>query len=313
MVTVSGNGGRRIFFILAFSLFLVPAGCGGKKVYVAGSAEEAFDVAMEDYRKGDYKEAASGFQRVIFNYPGVGLIDQAMFYMADSYYRDEEYLLAANEFKRVSSEFPDGPFAERALYKLGMCYLELSYPYELDQQDTKRAILSFGTLIDRFPRSAHADSAKERITELRDKLARKEFESGYYYYKRKYYDSAIICFETMTDEFQGSRWLAPTLYYLSKAYDKLKLGEDAAAARENLVEQFPESNEALKMIREYPYLDKSSGAGRSLPSDTPGDSYTPERVDAPGTMNTPERPVDPGGSNDRSDGQDAGGVDGGGP
>jgi outer membrane protein assembly factor BamD len=245
-------GIKQVLLILTISLFLLPAGCGGKKVYVARSAEEAFDYAMENYQKGEYDEAISGFQRVIFNYPGVGLIDQAMFYMADSYFKDEDYLLAANEFKRVSAEFPDGPFAEKALYKLGLCYMELSYPYQLDQKDTRRAILSFGILLDRFPESAYADSSKERTAELRDKLARKEFESGYYYYKRKYYDSAIICFETMTDEFQGSRWLAPTFYYLSKAYDKLELNDEAAEARNNLVEQFPESDEALKTIKDYP-------------------------------------------------------------
>jgi len=246
------HGIKQVLMVFTISLLLLPAGCGGKKVYVAGSAEESFNYAMENYQRGEYEEAISGFQRVIFNYPGEGPIDQAMFYMADSYFKDEDYLLAANEFKRVSAEFPGGPFAEKALYKLGLCYMELSYPYQLDQADTKRAILSFGTLLDRFPTSAYADSSKERITELRDKLARKEFESGYYYYKKKYFDSAIICFETMTDEFQESRWLAPTLYYLSIAYEKLELSEEAAEARKKLVEQFPESDEALRIIKDFP-------------------------------------------------------------
>ena len=252
--------GSTPIILATFFIISLLSGCGGKTAYVARSAGEAFTFAMESYQKGDYDEAVSGFQRVIFNFPGVELVEEAIYYLADSYFMDEDYLLAANEFKRVSSEFPDGPYALVSLYKLGLCYMRLSLSYQLDQKDTKRAIDSFETLVNRFPESAYADSARARNIELRDKLARKEFESGYYYYKREYFDSAIIYFETLRDEYPQSHWLAPALFYPSKAYEKLELHDDAMETMRDVLKLFPGSAEARKIEEDYPTLKEENRA-----------------------------------------------------
>ncbi len=247
-------------FSTALLVVVLLTGCGGKRTFVAKSADEAFNYAMERYQKGDYREAVSGFQRVIFNFPGVELVEEAMYYLADSYFMDEDYLLAANEFKRVSSEYPEGSYALVSLYKLGLCYMRLSLSYQLDQKDTKRAIETFKTLENRFPNSAYADSARARRAELSEKLAKKEFENGYYYYKREYFDSAIIYFETLREEFPGSPWIAPALFYLSKSYEKLELHEDALGARRDILKLFPGSAEARKIEEEYPELREENRA-----------------------------------------------------
>ena len=241
---------------MALALFgaILLAGCAGKRVFVAKSADEAFAYAMESYEREDYQEAESGFQRVIFNFPAAEVVEEAMYYLADSYFKDEDYLLAANEFKRVFSEFPDGRFALVSLYRMGLCHMNLSPAYDLDQKDTRQAIDSFNMLIDRFPASAYADSARIRVSELRDKLAHKEFENGYYYFRRGYFDSAIIYFEAMKDDYEDSRWMAPALYYLSKAYEELDLDDDALEARRDLLRRFPESDEAKKVLQEFPSL-----------------------------------------------------------
>ncbi len=246
--------------ILGLFLVFLLSSCGGKKVFVARTAEEAFEYAMRSYEKEEYQEAVSGFQRVIFNFPGAEIVEEAMFFLADSYFRDEDYLLAANEFRRVASEFPDGEFALISQYKLGLCHLKLSPSYQLDQKDTRRAIDSFNILIDRFPNSVYADSARIRVSALRDKLARKEYENGYYYFRRKFYDSAIIYFETMRDAYFETRWMAPALYYLSKAYDKLDLDDDAREARKDLLKHFPDTREASKVLEEFPSLAEESQA-----------------------------------------------------
>ena len=245
-----------LIFLVTFGSF----GCGGEKTFVSESADDALDYAMGLYREQKYSDAIQWFQRTIFDYPGDERIDQAMFYLGDSYYEEGDYLMAASEFKRLTSEFPDGALAMKAYYRLGQCYGRLSPDYQLDQTDTRRAIQSFNTLIQRFPGGIYADSARMRVSELEDKLARKEFENGYFYYKRRYYDSAIIQFETVREDYSGSSWLAPTLYYLSKAYDKLDLDEDAGGVRMELIELFPDSEEARKVLEEYPSLVDGSQA-----------------------------------------------------
>jgi outer membrane protein assembly factor BamD len=229
----------------------VAAGCAVKRIPIAETAEEAFAWAMERYRAGDWEDAVSGFQRVIFSFPGNSRVEQAMFHLADSYFRDGDYLLAANEFKRVAAEYPDDAYAPVALYRLGVCHARLSLDYRLDQKDTRRAIESFRTVISRFPTTAWADSARARIADLRDKLARKEFESGYYYFKHRYYDSAIIYFEILREEYGDTRWVSPALYHLYRAYRELDLPDDAAEAREELLRSYPDSAEARKLKAEH--------------------------------------------------------------
>ena len=235
-------------------LVVFVSGCSGNKVFIPGSAEEAFSYGMNKYHSGEYEDSIDAFQKVIFNYPGVELIDQAIFYLADSYYEEKDYLLAANEFERLNSEFPDGAFAVRALYKLGLCHDHLSLRYELDQKETRKAIDSFNRLVNRFPESVYADSARVRMAGLQDKLARKEFECGRFYFKRKYYDSAVIYLEGLREEYPDRPWAASSLYFLAKAYDELELHDDADEAREDLLRLYPGSEEARRLRDEYPAL-----------------------------------------------------------
>jgi outer membrane protein assembly factor BamD len=239
-------------FLSAGLLFLF--GCGQKNLPETMPAEDLHDLARKELEDGDTQKAIELFQRVTYEFPGSEYVEDARLGLAEAYFQGEDYLLAANEFERFSNEFSLSHEAARALYRAAYSHEKISESFPLDQTETVKAVDLYEQVDRRFPHSAYADSAVVRSYFLKDRLARKAFENGYFYYKRKFYDSAIIYFETMIEEFGQSSWLAPAYYYLARAYDVLKLPEEARLARLRLLEQFPLTTEAEQVRQEHPEL-----------------------------------------------------------
>ena len=94
------------------------------------------------------------------------------------------------------------------------------------------------------------------IKELQFKLEKKAFEIGKTYYKTaqtdfRNYNSAIVAFDNLINDFLGTKLKEEALYFRFKAYHdlvivsterkKLNRIKDAIAAYDKLVRNFPES------------------------------------------------------------------------
>ncbi len=240
-----------VFLIL---LLFLSVGCGQKNLPPDLPVDQLYERGLAELEDGDTQKAIDLFQRILYEYPGSEYIEKARYKLADAYYESGDYLLAANEYERFSREFPLNHLADDALYRAAFSHERMSDSYTLDQAETKKALTLYEKMNEQYQGSIHADSASIRAYLLRDRLARKAFENGYFYYKRKFYDSAIIYFETMTGEFETSSWLAPAFYYLAKSYEKLKLSEEAREARMKLLEKYPLTVEAMEVMVNHPEL-----------------------------------------------------------
>lgn len=253
---------RTIRVILCAGLVL-SAGCGQKNLPESLSASDLYDRARQELDEGDTQKAIDYFQRLIYEFPGSEYVEASRLGLAEAYYEGGDYLLAANEYERFASEFPRSSQASRAMFLAARSHEKMSESFPLDQTDTRRAIELYDQVELRFPESEYADSSVVRSYFLRDRLARKAFENGYFYYKRKFYDSAIIYFETMIEEFERSSWLAPAYYYLAESYEVLNLPEDARRVRLKLLEEYPMTIEARDVKEKHPELfevEKKSSA-----------------------------------------------------
>lgn len=249
---------RRIGILIPILLIL--GGCGQKNVIENMTAEELYEKAQERFEDEDYFEAAELFQRIIFEYPGSEYVERVRFKLGDTHFAAGDYLLAANEYERFAREFPLNPRADEALYLAARSHERMTETYYHDQTETRSAISAYEQLVSKYPGSSYTDSALVKIHFLEDRLARKSFENGYFYFKKKLYDSAIIYFETMIDEFEESSWLAPALYYLAISYEKLNIPEEALEKRRRLVDEFPFTEEAMDVRERYPELTSGDGA-----------------------------------------------------
>jgi tetratricopeptide (TPR) repeat protein len=74
-------------------------------------------------QKSDYDNAIKKAQKVLDEYPGHSLTDDALFLQAKSYFRLESYRMSIRKFDLLFTNFPQTPYLEEALYLTAMDYL----------------------------------------------------------------------------------------------------------------------------------------------------------------------------------------------
>jgi len=102
-----------------------------------------------------------------------------------------------------------------------MSYYKLSPIYSLDQKETYNAISKFQFYLDLYPVGQFADKANGFITEMRDKLARKEFESGKLYMKMDQPRAAKFYFLEIINNFYDTTFYIPSLEYMAEASESM--------------------------------------------------------------------------------------------
>ncbi len=178
----------------------------------------AFDKSMALFEKEKYGDAAYGFDIVTRLGRGTNYSQEAQFYLAESYYLDSQYILAASEYQRFISYYPQNEKREEVEYKRALCYYEQSPRYRLDQSATSRAIELLQLFNTKYPNSEFVLDAASKIDELRNKLARKNFESAEFYLRTDRFKAASIYFDQTIDLYPESVWAERSLIKLIETY-----------------------------------------------------------------------------------------------
>jgi outer membrane protein assembly factor BamD len=204
-----------ILFIAALAL----ASCRSQDLIRPGDTlEEAYGKAMNQYEDENYSDAARAFETVISIGRGTDIGQDAQFYLAESYYNSRRYLMAASEYSRYVQFHPNSERRELAEYREAMCYYHLSPRYKLDQTYTNRAIENFRLFNSRYPNSERADEVAGYIEELREKLARRDFNAAEFYMRTNRYNSAAIYFDLVIDNYPETRYAERALVKQIEAY-----------------------------------------------------------------------------------------------
>jgi len=233
------NSGNKIRYYGLFGLFILfgITTCSNKTDGVRMDASVYYQKGEEAFKKKRYEKAIDNFNMVILNSPGGELADDAQYYFGECYFNKKEFLLAVSEYQQVTERYSYSPLAEKAYYKVALAYFEQSPKYPLDQQSTHRALQGFQDFIDTYPNSELRPQAEQKIKEIRNKLARKVFESGKLYRKMEQFDSAIIYLDQVLEDYYDTDWVV--FAYLEKAHCYIRL------------RQFDQYREMLKMVGRY--------------------------------------------------------------
>jgi outer membrane protein assembly factor BamD len=180
---------------------LMIAGCGGKKLLVQRDAQSYFDEASREFAKRHYVKASELFQRVVVNYPGSTLADDAQFKVGECRFQAKEYTEATFDYQRLIDDYPSSPFAETSRFQIAACYAALSNRADLDQTDTRKAITEFQRFIDDYPDSRLVPDARARQLELRGKLAVKDLHIADNYLQWNDSEAARIYYQRILDQY----------------------------------------------------------------------------------------------------------------
>jgi tol-pal system protein YbgF len=91
-----------------------------------GSDRENYDAAFELLKEGRYEEAASAFEQFMAVYPESTLMDNAQYWLAETYYVTQDYAAALPAFQKVISKHPGSRKVPDALLKIGYSNYALS-------------------------------------------------------------------------------------------------------------------------------------------------------------------------------------------
>jgi len=170
------------------------------------------------FEQGHYQEAAEIYKGFVFRYPTDPRVDEAQFFLAECYFRQRDYDQAIAEYSFLLDNFPQSRYRQRAELRMAEAYLRKAPPPELDQTDTETALRQLRRFIARYPHSPLADTARQLLSQAKEKLAEKMLIAIRTYRNLEAWDSERLYIRLLEREYPQTtaRWWAR--YYLAEYY-----------------------------------------------------------------------------------------------
>ncbi|MBI5450005.1 MAG: outer membrane protein assembly factor BamD [Gammaproteobacteria bacterium] len=237
-----------LLWIAVLALLLVLGGCASTPGVSGGdnaAEEKLYTAAHEALQAGDYQLAIQHLEELDVKYPFGSHALQAQLDIAYSYYKNDEpesALATANRFIKMN---PRHKNVDYAYYLRGLATFKQTSgtldrllkrdPALRNSRAAEEALQYFAELVSRFPDSAYAGDARQRMIYLRDYLARYELNVARYYMRRGAFVAAAGRGRHILEEFDQTSVVPDTLQLLADAYTRLGL-TDLAADTQRVIE-----------------------------------------------------------------------------
>ncbi len=245
-----------VCFSIAFLSFVFGFGCGPKAPKIVLDAEDQYALAKREFERKHWDNAVVELQKLIFNYPGAAFIDSAQFLLGMTYFNQEEYPLAIGEFNKLLSSYPTSQLSDDAAFMVALSDFKMSPKAELDPKHTQRAMDELKNFLDDYPESDRREEAFEVLNKCRTKLAKKAFQSGYLYYRRGFYPSALIYLRQVLNDYHDTEWAGQAQFQIAEVFYKQKKYEQAKEEYQKFLQYFPEDELAKKAKKRLKKIEK---------------------------------------------------------
>jgi outer membrane protein assembly factor BamD len=232
-----------------------------------------FDRAMESMRKGSYQESRTLLETLINTYPDSEYMARAKLALGDAWYAEggtAAWQEAESQYRDFQTFFPNLPEASEAQLKIAtMHYRQMEKP-DRDYAQAQRAAEEYRTLIQQYPDSPLAPQAKQKLREVQEVLAERQYRIAHFYYLRDNLAASQARLESLTESYPLYSGVDEALFELGSLYEKevdaLKRQKIPDAQKEKMVAQFEKKAiEAYsKIITRYPATDRVPDAKRRL-------------------------------------------------
>ena len=230
-----------------------------------------YRASFAEFERGRWDNAVTGFDKLTTDLPARdSLLPRSYWYLALAHQHLDEYLLAAQSFNRLVESFPDDSLADHAALEAARSYRKLWRKPSLDAQYGETALASYNTLLALYPTSTLIPDARREIAALEDWFARKNYDAGIYYMKKKAYDSANLYFRDVLARWPSSPTAREAGLRLVESYLKIQYREDAADVCKQLRQRYATDREVREACRQFPQdaANADSVARRPAKGDT---------------------------------------------
>jgi outer membrane protein assembly factor BamD len=285
---------RRISLIIALALLLAfLAACTNKKsknpLANVGSKQPdkvLFDKAMDAMRHNRFDVARLTLQTLINTYPDSEFIARAKLAVGDSWYAEggtAALAQAEQEYSDFEIFFPNMPEAAEAQLKIANIHYQQMEKADRDYTHAKRAEDEYRKVILQYPDSKLVPEAKQRLLEVQEVLADREFMIGRFYYLRQSYLPSVARLQSLVDKYPLYSQADEALYLLGQDYEgqiaRLRLAPTcdqhglprgclAEAVKAQYIGEFTKSASKAydQIITRYPLMERSDDARKRLAS-----------------------------------------------
>lgn len=136
-----------------------PPKAGGTEPPAVLTPTALYNQAYNDYLKGNYDLAISGFGELLKKFPGVSQSAHAQYWIGRSYYSKKDYRKARETYERVIADYPKSDKMPAVLFEVGLAHAELG--------DLVKAKERLKQVIDKYPQSNEASRARLKLAELK--------------------------------------------------------------------------------------------------------------------------------------------------
>ena len=200
----------RFSLLLIFTAFLFLSCSEYQKILKSDDAGKKYVYAESLYKEGKYKKALNLMEQIVPVYRGKPQAEKLMFMYANTFYNMEDFYLSGYQFERFVTTYPKSDSTEFAAYRSAESYYKLSPKFSLDQKETYQGLEKLQDFINKYPNSQYRVDANEKVSELREKLEKKDIEIARQYLKiveyTRNYKAAIESFDNFISDHPGSKY-----------------------------------------------------------------------------------------------------------
>src|SRR6202158_4401133 len=189
---------RNSIFVLLGLLLMITAACTNKKsvnpLANVGSKQPdkvLFDRAMDAMKRIRCDVARMTLQTLINTYPDSEFIARAKLAVGDSWYAEggtASLAQAEQEYRDFETFFPNMPEPAEAQLKIANIQYQQMEKSDRDYTHAKRAEDEYRNLVMQYPDNPKlVKEGKQRLMEVQEVLADREFDIGRFYYLRMSY------------------------------------------------------------------------------------------------------------------------------
>ncbi len=222
---------RRISLITVLGLLLAfTVACSNKKsvnpLANIGSKQPdkvLFDKAMDAMKHNRFDVARMTLQTLINTYPDSEYIARAKLAEGDSWYAEggtASLAQAEQVYRDFETFFPNMPEAAEAQLKIANIQYQQMEKSDRDYTHAKRAEEEYRNLIMQYPDNPKlVKEGKERLMEVQEVLADREFNIGKFYYYRLAYGASIARLKSLVEKYPLYSRADEALYLLGQGYE----------------------------------------------------------------------------------------------
>ncbi len=166
--------------------------------------KELFDKALIAMKKGKFDVARLDLQTLLNTYPESEYQMRAKLLVGDSWFKEggtAALTQAEAEYKDFITFFPNTPEAAEAQMKVAdIYYMQMEKP-DRDPKNAQQAEQEYRNMIQQFPDSTFVPRAKQRLREVQEVLAERQYQVGNFYSTHENWAATIARLQTVTDSY----------------------------------------------------------------------------------------------------------------